>query len=272
LSPALSLVLLLVGEACPAAAPPRDANAFVRDLVGGQRRGEEALSRHAYDVTEVRERLDGKGRARRREIREYEVFYVRGRPVRRLVARDNRELTGRDREREDRRVRQLVEAIQEGRAASEMPGVRLSRILERYDFTARGAEEQEGRCSLVFDFAARPGDFDLERDNLLSRLSGRLWVDEEEHAVARLEARNTAGLRFAFGLGASVSTLSFDMSFTYVEDGVWLPLRLETYAEGRRFLFRRFRSRRTSTYSNYRRFEVGIQETLHPEGRSRLPR
>jgi hypothetical protein len=184
--------------------------------------------------------------------------------VRRLVARDNRELTGRDREREDRRVRQLVEAIHEGRAASEMPGVRLSRILERYDFSTRGAEEQAGRCNLVFDFAARPGDFDLERDNLLSRLSGRLWVDEEERAVVRLEARNTSGLRFAFGLGASVSTLSFDMAFTHMEDGVWLPRRLETYAEGRRLFFRRFRSRRTSTYSNYRRFEVDIQETLHP--------
>jgi hypothetical protein len=264
LSSALSLVLLLAGGACPAEPPPQDPNAFVRGLVGAQRRGEEALSRYAYDVTEVRDQLDKKGRARRREIKEYEVFYVRGRPVRRLVARNNRELAGRDREREERRVRQLVEAIQQGRAVSETPGVRLSRILERYDFTARAGEELEGRCSLVFDFAARPGDFDLERDTLLRKLSGRLWVDEEEQTVARLQARNTSGLRFAFGLGASVSTLSFDMAFTHMEDGVWLPRRLETYAEGRRFLFRRFRSRRTSTYSNYRRFEVDVQETIRP--------
>ena len=257
-------MLLLVGEACPAEAPPPDANAFVRGLVGAQRRGEDALSRYAYDVTEVRERLDKEGRAQRREIRQYEVFYVLGRPVRRLVARDNRELTGGDREREERRVGQLVEAIREGRAAVETPGVRLSRILERYEFTARGGEEREGRCSLVFDFAARPGDADLERDRLLRMLIGRLWVDEKENAVARLEARNTSGLRFAFGLGASVSMLSFAMAFTHMEDGVWLPRRLETYAEGRRLLFRRFRSRRTSTYSNYRRFEVDVQEAIHP--------
>jgi len=261
---ALPLVLLLGGEACPAEAPPANANAFVRGLVGAQRRGEDALSRYAYDVTDVRERLDKEGRAQRREIRQYEVFYVRGRPVRRLVARDNRALAGRDREREDRRVEQLVAAIRQGRAVTETPGVRLSRILERYDFTARGGEVREGRCSLVFDFAARPGDADLERDNLLQRLSGRLWVDEDEHAVARLEARNTSGLRFAFGLGASVSMLSFAMAFTHMEDGVWLPRRLETYAEGRRILFRRFRWRRTSTYSNYRRFEVDVQEAIRP--------
>ena len=261
---ALPLVLLLVGEACPARAQPPDANAFVRGLVGAQRRGEDALSRYAYDVTEVRERLDEEGRARRREIRQYEVFYVLGRPVRRLVARDNRELAGGDREREERRVGQLVEAIRQGRAVTETPGVRLSRILERYNFIARGGETREGRCTLVFDFAARPGDADLEQDDLLQTLSGRLWVDEEEHTVARLEARNTSGLRFAFGLGASVSMLSFAMAFTHMEDGVWLPRRLETYAEGRRILFRRFRWRRTSTYSNYRRFEVDVQGTIRP--------
>jgi hypothetical protein len=222
------------------------------------------LSRFAYDVTELRERLDKNGRAERKEIRVYQVFYVRGRPVRRLVARNNRELNESDREREERRVRELVEAIRDGRAVTEQPGVRLSRILERYDFRSRGAEEVDGRCSLVFDFAARPGDFELERDKLLRKLSGRLWVDEGEYAVARLEVRNTSGLRFAFGLGASISTLSFHMAFTHMEEGVWLPLRLEAYAEGRRLLFRRFRSRRTTTYSNYRRFEVDVLEEIQP--------
>jgi hypothetical protein len=258
-------VLLLAGAVCPAAAPsPPDANAFVRELVGGQRRNEEALSRYSYDVTAVRERLDKQGRARRKEIDVFQVFYVKDRPVRRLVARNNRELSERDREREERRVRELVEAIRNGRALTEKPGVRLSRILERYDFSFEGRTEVEGRCSLVFDFAARPGDFELERDNVLRKLSGRLWVDEEERAVVRLEIRNTSGLRFAFGLGASVSTLSFRMAFSHMEDGVWLPSRLEAYAEGRRFLFRRFRYRRTITYSNFRRFEVDVREEIQP--------
>ena len=261
---ALPLVLLLAGDACPAERAPADANAFVRGLVGEQRHREEALSRYAYDITETRERLDKKGVARHKEIRAYEVFYVRGRPVRRQVARDGHELTGRDRQREDQQVQELAEAIRDGRAISEKPGVRLSRILERYDFEARGAERVEGRCLLVFDFAARPGDVELDRDELLRKLAGRLWVDEEERAVARLEVRNTEGLRFALGLGASVSTLSFEMAFSRMEDGVWLPRRLEAYAEGRRLVFFRFRSRRTSKYSNYRRFEVGVEERIQP--------
>jgi hypothetical protein len=264
LSFVLPLVLLLAAEVCPAGETPRDASAFVRGLVGDQRHREEALSRYTYDTTETRERLDKKGVAHHKEIRGYEVFYVQGRPVRRQVSRDHHELAGDDRQREDRRARELAEAIREGRAISEKPGVRLSRVLERYAFEARGAELMEGRCALVFDFTARKGDFELDQDKLLRKLAGRLWVDEEERAVTRLEIRNTEGLRFALGLGASVSTLSFTMAFSRMEDGVWLPRGLEAYAEGRRLLFLRFRSRRTTTYSNFRRFEVAVEERTLP--------
>lgn len=244
--------------------PLPEGNAFVRSLVSGQRGREEALSRYTYDATEVREELDGKGHVRRRETRGYQVFHVRGRPVRRLVSRDGRELPAKEREREERRARELAEAIRAGEAATEQPGVRLSRILERYDFTAAGREEADGRCTLVFDFVARPGDFDLERDALLRRLAGRLWVDEQEKAVSRLEARNTSGLRFALGLGAKVSSLVFRTEFARMEEGVWLPRRLEASAEGRKLLVRGFRVRTATTFDNYRRFEVETEEQVRP--------
>ena len=259
---ALPLLLFLSGGPCPGEAPPGEANDYVRALVGAQQRREEALSRYAYDVREERERLDGDGRARHRSVRVFEVFHVEGRPVRRLVSRDGRALAGAEREGEDRRVLELVEAIRGGRAASERPGVRLSRILERFDFVAAGGERIEERCTLVFDFASRPGDYELDRDELLRQLSGRLWVDEAERELVRLEVEDAGGLRFALGLGGSLSALSFTMSFSRFEDGVWLPRRLEAHAEGRRFPFRRFRHRITTTYSGYRRFGVDVDEEI----------
>ena len=255
---------LLLGVSCSPGVPLPEGNAFVRSLVGTQRQREEALSLYTYDVTEARERLDREGRARRRETRSFEVFHVKGRPVRRLVVKDGRPLEGKEREKEERRVRALAEALRDGRAVSEQPGVRLSRILERYDFSATGREEVDGRCTVVFDFAARPGDFDLERDGLLRRLAGRLWVDEEDRAVARVHVRNTSGLRFALGIGATVSSLSFDAEFRRLEEGAWLPLAMEATAEGRKLLFKSFRVRTTTTYHDYRRFEVEVQETVRP--------
>ena len=253
-----------LAAACSAGLPLPEGDGYVRGLVGTQRRREEALSRYTYDVTEVRDQLDGDGCVRRRETRSFEVFHVRGRPVRRLVARDGHPLAPKEREKEERRASELAADLRSGRAVTEQPGVRLSRILERYLFVAAGREAVDGRCAIVFDFRARPGDFDLERDGLLRRLAGRLWVDEEDRAVVRAEVRNTRGLRFALGLGATVSSLSLRVEFQRLEEGAWLPRAIEASAAGRKLLFRRFHVRTTSTYGSFRRFEVEVEEEARP--------
>jgi hypothetical protein len=261
----VGLLSWLLAAACvPGAAPPPDASAYVRGLVGAQQKREEALSRYTYDVTETRDDLDAEGRVRKRQTRAWEVFFVRGRPVRRLVLRDGRPLPADEREKEDAKARALAADVEAGRAATEQPGVRISRILARYDFAFAAREEREGRCALIFDFVARPGTFDLDRDAVLRRLAGRLWVDEEERAVARVAVRNTEGLRFALGLGATVASLGFEAEFARMEDGVWLPRRIEASASGRKLLFKSFRTRTTTSYTGYRRFAVDVEEHVAP--------
>jgi hypothetical protein len=107
-----------------------------------------------------------------------------------------------------------------------------------------------------------PGEFDLAHDSVLKRLAGRLWVDEAERAVAKIEVDNTSGIKLALGLAVSVQTLSMRATFTRVEAGVWLPRSVETLVVGRKLLFSSFRLRRTTTYGNYRRFEVDVEERL----------
>jgi hypothetical protein len=257
------LLALVLGTACPAS-PAADADGFVRGLVEAQRRREEALSLYTYDVTEVREKLDGEGRVKSRSTKGFEVFYVRGRPVRRLVSRDGQELPPKERAKEDRRARELASDLREGRAAVEQPGTRISRILERYHFEAAGGEWVDGRCTLAFDFAPRAGDFDLERDAVLRRLAGRLLVDEAEHAVVRLDVRNTEGLKFALGIGAKVRSLAFHLELGRMPDGVWLPRRLEIRASGRKLLLFSFDTRSLATFGNYRRFGVEVEEKVEP--------
>lgn len=254
---------LAVASAC-AVAPPVDANVYVRHLVGIQRRQEEALSRYTYDVSEAREEVDGQGRVVRRRERAYEVFHVKGRPVRRLVSRDGRPLAAGDREAIDRRAQEMAQAIRNGQVATEQPGVRISRILERYDFRAAGEEQVNGRCARVFDFVARPGDFELERDFVLKKLAGRLWVDVAEDAVVRLEARNTGGLRLALGIAASVSAAAFECEFLRLEAGVWLPKLMQGSARGKKLVFFGFDVRERLTFSNYRQFDVSVEEKLQP--------
>jgi hypothetical protein len=252
---------LLLGRAD---VPLPEGNAYVRGLVEKQRHREEILDQYTYDLASVREDLDEAGRVKERETRRYEIFFVKGRPVRRLVEEDGRPLSAARQQREDREAREMAEAVRSGRAVSEQPRVRLSAILDRYDFRAAAREEVAGRAAIVLEFQPRPGDLSLESDRYLRRLGGRIWVDEAEQEVVRTEITNLAPLKVGSGFGASVSSLTVRIDFRKVDDAVWLPAEDETLVAGRALIFKKFRRRFRQTYGNYRRFSVEATESPSP--------
>lgn len=260
-------MLALLPLALLQAAPLPEGNAYVRALVARHREREEALSRYTFDVAEEEQRLAKDGAVERRRTRGYQVFHVKGRPIRRQVAEDGVPLEPKRQAKQDAEAREKAEAVRSGRAAREEPGVRISAILDRYDFRSVGREGLDGRPALVLDFAPLPGRRDLERDNVLRRLTGRLWVDEADGEVARAEVRNQGAISFGWGVLAKVSSLAVEMEFRKLEDGVWLPGRVDLELAGRKLLLQSFRRRVLARYSNYRRFDVEVDEgPLTPAG------
>jgi hypothetical protein len=241
-----------------------EGNAYVHQLVERHLKRERALDSYTYDVRELREDLDESGRVKKARSRRYEVFFVRGRPVRRLVGEDERPLSAERQRKVDREAREKAEAISGGTAVTEQPGMRLSAILDRYDFRSIGREPIDARPSIVLDFGALPGHRSIDGDNVLRNLAGRIWVDEAEGEVVRAEARNTSTIKFALGLGASVATLAFRLEFRKVDESVWLPARVEATVAGRALLFKGFRIRVTTSFSNYRQFRVDVNERVEP--------
>ncbi len=245
-------------------APLPEGNAYVRGLVGRQRAREESLNRYTYDVLEADEQLDDKDRVKKRETKRYEVFYVKGLPIRRWVEENGKPLDADDQKKEDRKVRERVDAFTKGTVAREQPGFRLSQILERYDFKAVSREALASGEAILLEFQPLPGKRALDSDNVLRAVAGRIWVDEADQAVARAQIRNTSGIKFGWGLGASVKSLDVDLEFLRMDDGVWLPLRVSATAAGRMLVFKGFRTRRSTTYSNWKRFEVDTDEQVAP--------
>src|SRR5262249_13722680 len=176
----LALGLPVASAATPAAAgepPLPEGNAYVQGLVAKQKEREEAVNRYTYDVEELLEEQDAKGVTTSRHVRRYEVFHVKGRAVRKLVAEGGTPLGRAVREEEEARVRREVEDILKGKAAAEDPSLQLSTILARYDFKTVGRQDQDGWPTLVLDWSARPGKRDIEGDAVLRNLAGRLFVD-----------------------------------------------------------------------------------------------
>ena len=259
----LAVVLLLAAQAPAPAGELPEGNAFVRGLVGAQKRNEEALNRYTYDLLDVREELDDKGRVKKRHSRLQEVFYVKGRQVGRLVSENDMPLPPAKQAKEDKKVSEKVKSILEDKTVTEKPGVRLSQVLERYDFRSIARETIDGRSALVLDFSARPGKRDLDGDSVLRRLTGRIWVDEEERQVVRAEFRNTDAVKFGLGV-LKLSNLDAVLEFRKFEDGVWLPRSIRLEYSGRK-VFKGFKTRQTATFDRFRQFEVEADEKVKPE-------
>jgi hypothetical protein len=258
-----SALLAFVLAAPPAAGLP-EGNEYVRALVARRKARQELLSRYTYDVEQLVEELDPAGEVLGRRVRRFEVFHVKGREVFKLVARDGEPLARTRQEDEERRVQEEVEGLTRDKSVLEDTGARVTAILERYDFRTVGREDLDGFPALVLDFQPRPGKRDLEGDVFLRAVAGRIWVDEGESELVRAEMRNTAPIKLALGVGASVSTLNLVVDFRRVEPGLWMPLRVETLVEGRLLLLKAVRARSTAVYSRYRRFETDSDEKIAP--------
>lgn len=251
-------------QAFPQEALP-EGNAYVRSAIGGARPQDTLIDDYSYDLEESREHLDKDGIATSRETRRYEVYFVKTRPVKRLISRNGVPLGAAEQAEVDRRAEALARAIAEGRTVSEQPGLRLATLLESFDFKTVAREVREGRPTLVFDFeprkeAAPKSRGDRAADAVTRILTGRLHIDEADLRVAKLEARNTPGQKASVATGVKVGSFELLMEYAAIDGKVWLPRKVVTLATGRAFLFKTFRIRNTTTYSNYRRFSVDTEE------------
>lgn len=242
-----------------------EGNAYVRGVLGGGRPQDAAIDDYAYDIEETRENLDGNGRSTSRETRRFEVYFVRTRPVRRLVARNGIPLSPKEQAEVDGKAEALARAIAEGRTVSEQPGIRLAGLLDGFDFRAVRREDRLGRPTLVLEFEPRKDAAPTASSGgvagaLTRILTGHLHIDETDLRVARLEARSMPGEKASVATGVKLSAFELLMEYAAVEGGVWLPRKVETIAAGRAFFFKTFRVRRSASYSNFRKFKVDTGE------------
>lgn len=260
---ALALLALVPLHAGPAVATSEDplpeARVLLEGLAERQRSYEQELNDYTYDVEIVDEQLDGSGAVKSTKSRRYETFYVKKRRVQRLVAEDGVQLSSEKQAKVDKDVKKLVDEAIADKPRHE-PTLRLSEIVERYDFRSLRREDVAGRPAIVLDFVPRPGKSKLELDNVLRQLAGQVWIDEAERVAVRSTLRNTGGIKFALGIGASLTELEVITDFVKVDDRIWLPRRVESRVIGRILLFKGLRERTTASFSGYRRFETTSEE------------
>ncbi len=262
-----------------ASTPLPQVAGLLEALAHNQKTLEALLENYTYTMVQTEIEVDGKGSVKQKREKTYEVFYLDGRAVQKLVAEDGHPLSPGDARKEDARIEKIIRLHQEHKerrlARRTRPGQAqdgegrnptVGDFLHLSQFVHPRRERFRGRNVIVFEFEPRPGYKPRNRsESLLQKLGGVVWIDEDARQVARLEARLLDSFRMGGGLVASVrqgSALVFEQEL--VRGEVWLPLYAEVNLSARLFLLAGVKMNMILRFSDFKKFNVETRSEIKP--------
>jgi hypothetical protein len=237
------------GEDLPA------ADELVDEVLAWAKEQHEAKRRYDFKRLADVELLDKRGKVEEREQRVYRAVQIDGHTYDRLVSIDGEPLDEDELEEEQDREERFREHLAEREKKGDKPFYERD-LADRFAFRVLGRETLRGRPTFVMSFAPDTGKElpeEEDEDRFLNALAGEVWIDAEDHAIARIHARLTHTVRFGLGLLAYFKKIDLRLDQRRDAEGVWLPHRTQTYVWGRSLLLKPIRMREQSRFVEYRR-------------------
>lgn len=130
----------------------------------------------------------------------------------------------------------------------------IDELFRLYDIQMLHRDVIGGRPAIVFSLAPRPAYQPRQPDAQLAKhFGGRIWIDEADHQLVRIDMEALEDVSFGLGVVARLnkgSRAEFERS--RLEDGTWLPVRSRYVAGGRVLLLKRIEFDQVSEYRNYK--------------------
>jgi len=260
-----SLLVALPACAQQAANPPLpQISQLLHEVQDHQKTLEKVRENYTYSSMQTMQDMDARGQVTKTETREFEIFFVNGREIRRLVKKDGKPLDDHEQQKETERVTKAVEEAQkphpEQSKTSQEPNI--SRILEIVEVRNPRRETYRGRPAIVFDFVGRK-DASTHglNEEVYKKLQGTAWVDEQDREVVHIDVTFDDNFHVGGGLLANVekgSNFHFDQA--PVNNEVWLQTGAEGTVQARVLLVKGIHQHFAEHDSDYKRFKVETQQ------------
>ncbi|HEX5482552.1 MAG TPA: hypothetical protein VFZ08_07990 [Terriglobia bacterium] len=251
-----------------------DISELLKDVEKNQKKIDVAREKYACTAVEEQDQLSRQGKLKKRSFKQYEIFFIGGREVRRLVKKDGEMLNAAQQRKEDARVRKAVEKYEKQQrqqnGSNDPDGIGVGVFLRTSRFDHARWTRYRGRKVIAFDFAPNP-DYQPSSfaEKVAHSVAGDVWVDPKAHTVVRLEAEFDRPVKIGGGLLASLSKgVTVAIEQERVNNELWLPSYLELHISAHVLLFKSFHMNIVDRYSDYRVFNVKSLEKRRPVGTS----
>jgi hypothetical protein len=243
----------------------QDAAEILRRSVEHDAVNWERLKDYTFVERNEERMYDRANRLKSDESQTYEILILAGRPWGKLIERNGKPLDAREARRVQEKLdREMVKRKREDAAAKareDKERIETRRFLrevpDAYVLKIDGVEQIGGRPVWAISATPRPGYHPkLPHGDTLTKVRGKIWIDQAEYQWVKVEAEAIAPLSFGLGLlrVAPGGTLHFEQ--TRVNDEVWLPSHASIRADARVVYVRKLRAEMDITYRDYRKFQT----------------
>ncbi len=248
--------------------PLPDIIALMREVEENERKSESIEKDYIFREDSVVNELKKDGSPKKSEERAYEIFWISGVRIARLVRKDGKDLSPDELKKENDRIDKEVAKAKEKRAEADSEGketdshgrdeVTLSRILELGSFSNPRRVLVAGRPTILLDYNGNP---DAKSHNaaeaIFKVLTGLVAVDEQDQAVQHVEAHFTRDYKVGGGLVADVKAgTAFSATNNLINNEVWLPSHAEAQGRLHYLLFFSLNGDAHIQVSDYRKFKT----------------
>jgi hypothetical protein len=254
-----------------------------------QRASETIQKDYLYHEVANEQESDGHGGLKKNETTEYDVFWLNGVQVHKLIRKNGKDLSADEQKKEDERIDKEVAKAKDRRSKADEKDeetdshgheeITVSRFLALGSFTNPRRVQMNGRDTIAVDYTGDPKAKTRNRmEDVIRNLAGTIWVDEQDRSITRIEGRFVNAFKIGGGLVVNVKK---DTAFAFeqrkVNSEVWLPASVDGKGAFRALLFYSFNGNIRILDSDYRKFKAtstilpGISTVDDPNGTTEPP-
>ena len=135
----------------------------------------------------------------------------------------------------------------------------VKEVPKAFDFQVVGEEAVNGRPAYVLQATPHPGYHAQGKyGNMFSKVAGKLWVDKQDLGWIKVDGQVIQPFSMGLFLVRLLRGSHITMQQTRVDDGIWMPARVEVQAAARIFFVKSLVIDRVLTYSEYRLPQAGV--------------
>jgi hypothetical protein len=247
-----------------------DVRQIVESSIAATQRHWQARLRYTYVERDEDRRLDSDGRMKSEDVDVSRTILVNGVPFEQLVERNGQPPSADEERKEKEKLDKLKRETPEQRAErirkrAEEDTSLVREVPKAFDFQLVGEEVINGRPAWVLQATPHPGYHAQGKyGKMFSKVEGKLWADKQDLGWIKVDGQVIQPVSMGLFLVRLLPGSQIKMEQTRVDNGIWMPERVEVRAAAKILFVKSLVIDRVLTYSEYRLAEAGVPTTRDP--------